>query len=108
MIEILKYKAIDKNFLMGFVDVKFSSEYGSMYVKDISLFKKGEERWLSFPSQVYEKEGKKKYKQYLGFESADHMQKFQRELFEKLEKSPTFRPAEAIPNISFTQSELPF
>jgi len=107
MLEILRFKECLKNSLQGFLDVKIETKYGIFVIKDISVFKKEDSSWISFPSQPYEKDGVKKYKQYNCFESPESMQKFQNDLFKKLEKfKGQTKENKTIP-ISFNE-ELPF
>jgi hypothetical protein len=107
MLEILKFTECLKNSFQGFLDIKIQTEYGIFVIKDISVFKKEDSSWISFPYQQYEKDGVKKYKQYNWFESPESMKKFQNELFKKLEKfRGQTKENKTIP-ISFNE-ELPF
>ncbi len=84
MIEILKFKSVSKNSLQGFLDIKVP-KWGGFIIREIGYFRKGDQRWISFPSRVYEKDGEKKYHNYNLFEDAKVMQEFQKKVIEALD-----------------------
>lgn len=50
-------------------DVRISSEYGEMEIKDCSYWKKSEiSEWISLPARTYEKEGQVKYISQIKFD----------------------------------------
>jgi|SRR5271157_2500486 len=84
MFEILNYRPINKNALMGTFDVKVP-KWGNFLIKRMSYFKKDNNRWINFPQESYEKDGKKKYFSLNGFEDTDVQAKFLDELKKSLE-----------------------
>jgi len=67
--EISHYKAINKGALIGTFNVSFEFKpYGKFTIRKMSLFRKDGQQWVSFPSEQYEKEGKKKYFSFCIFE----------------------------------------
>lgn len=84
MIEITHYKAIENSTKKASFSIKIS-KWGNFFIKDISYFKKEEQRWITFPSRPYEEDGKKKYFLYNGFEDPKMMKSFQEKVFEALD-----------------------
>ncbi len=82
-IEIKNYKQLDKGSLVGFVSVLFVDS--GFYVNDISIFRKGAQQWVNFPSESYEADGKTKYRYKCGYEDAKKKEAFQVALFKALE-----------------------
>jgi hypothetical protein len=104
MIEIIKYKAVDKGALQGFVSI-YVDKFG-LEINDISIFKKDGKRWVNFPSRTYDdKEGQKKYWAYLKFRESAHHEAFTKQLLDVVDK---YRP-EPPPDVAISQEEaLPF
>ena len=114
MIHILKFTPHVKGPLLGFLDIKVHP-WKNFIIRSISLFKKENgERWISFPSQMYEKDGERKYKPYNLFESPQDSASFQKEVlkaFDEYSGQPGQSKIEPIP-MSYpkpdSQMELPF
>lgn len=91
MIEILNFKKVDKNTLQGFIDIKIP-KWGGFYIREMMYFKKGNQRWITFPSRAYEKNGEKKFYAYNGFEDFKTNNEFQVSILKSLdiylEKNP--------------------
>lgn len=83
MIEVIKYKPVNKNALVGILDIKIP-KWGNFIIRDISYFQKGNQRWVSMPARAYEKDGEKKYYVYNLFEDINVMKKFQENIIEAL------------------------
>jgi len=81
---ITNLKPINKNSLICTFEVKVV-KWGNFFIRDICFFKKGEQKWLGFPSKQYEKDGEKKYFAYNGFESKETNEAFQRKVIAILE-----------------------
>jgi hypothetical protein len=76
MIEITKYNPVGKGKLEGTFSIKIP-KWGNFYIKKMSYFRDGAKRWVNFPSEMYEQDGKKKYASYNGFEEANVSKCFQ-------------------------------
>ncbi len=78
-VEIIKYKPLGKNTLVGYVDI-FIPKSG-MEIYGCSYHRKGQQEWISFPSKEYtDKEGQKKYAPYVRFRERNHQDAFGREV----------------------------
>lgn len=109
MIICTRFKSLKKGCLLGF---------GSLYIEkwgieihNCSLNEKGANRWVSLPSQVYEKDGEKKYSPYITFQNKDHYKKFQELILEafnkKLLEEETKQPLPEKMSISDSE-DIPF
>lgn len=85
MIQVIKYKAINKNTLQAMIDIKVP-KWGNFIIRDISYFKRSDQRWVSMPSRQYEKDGEKKYYSYNMFEDLATMKQFQEKIMEALDE----------------------
>ena len=93
--EITQYKAINKGSLLGVFSLKLP-KWGNLVIHDISSFQKDNQRWISFPSKIYEKDGKKQYFSYIRFEDQKTMQSFQEKVLEALDSYlKTHEPVES-------------
>jgi len=85
MIEVTQYKQVGKGSLMGIFSVKMP-KWGDFYIKKMCYFKDGGKRWVSFPSEVYEKDGQKKYSAYNGFTEPNVLRSFQEKCLAALDE----------------------
>jgi hypothetical protein len=87
---------------MGILSIKVP-KWGSLIIRDLCLFQKGGQKWISFPSRPYEEDGKKKYFHYLQFEDANMMSDFQKKILQALDEylSKTKEP-------TIFQEKIPF
>ncbi len=69
-----KYKALRSGMLVASVSILV--EKLSLQIHDIAIFEKDGRRWMSFPSKVYEKDGKKNYLAYIHFTDKKMDEKF--------------------------------
>ena len=69
-----QFKEMNKGSLLGFANI-YIPKWG-IEVYGISLFQKGDRKWVSFPSREYEKDGEKKYLSHLKFRERGHMDLF--------------------------------
>lgn len=70
MIEITEFKGIDKGSFKSQVSIKVP-KWGGFIIKRINVFANNENRWFSFPSQEFEKDGKKMYFKYNDFDTQE-------------------------------------
>jgi len=80
-------------------------KWGNFFIKSILVFSKDGERWISFPSDTYEKDGVKKYARKCGYEDRDMQKKFEVELlkaFDEYVKDHPLSPPEP------KQQQIPF
>ena len=85
-LEILKYIPLDKaGCKKAICDIKMLM-WGPFIIHGISIFEKDGKRWITFPSDEYEKEGKKKWSQKCHFETENMTEAFRKEFFKELEK----------------------
>jgi len=85
VVEIIKYKPVGKNTLVGYVDI-FIPKSG-MEIYGCTYHKKGSQEWISFPSREYTtKEGEKKYASYVRFRERNHQDAFSREVIAAINK----------------------
>lgn len=99
-IQIIDYKPIPNSACLARFGIKIPF-WNNFYIRDICLFSKNGHRWISFPARPYEKDGKKKYYSYNGFESREMMDQFQKTILQILDEY-TSNNSVAI------QQELPF
>lgn len=84
-IEIIKFQPIQKGFLISQVDIKLK-KWGNFIIRKVKIFEKDDKRWLSFPSEEYEKEGKKQYYFLCCFEDKGMTDAFHKLFFESYDK----------------------
>lgn len=103
--KILSYKPIAKGFLLGICNVELPS---GMEVREVTIFQKGDNRWISFPSRKYQKDGKDQFFPLIRLD-AEKMKKFQTQLLDALDTwisdNPIIAPAESKQQL---EEELPF
>jgi DNA-binding cell septation regulator SpoVG len=80
MIEITEFKSIDKGSLKSQVSIKVP-KWGGFIIKRINVFENNEKRWFSFPSQEFEKDGKKMYFKYNDFDTPEMNDAFRVQFF---------------------------
>ena len=102
MIEITQYKSINKNSLQGILSIK-NPKWGNFIIREISYFKKNDQRWISLPSKPYEKDGEKKYYALNLFEESSRMKSFQEEVLKAFDQY-----LEANKPQQTNQEEIPF
>lgn len=83
--EIIKWQPYEKGMLKGYFTLKIP-KWGGFCIQSMSYFSKNEkQRWISFPSKMYEAEGEKKYAQYCFFEDAVTIRMFQESVLKALD-----------------------
>lgn len=74
-VECMEFRSYSSGSLVGFATL-YVPKWG-VVVKDISVFNKEGNRWISFPSREFvSKEGEKAYNPYIKFRSKDHHEAF--------------------------------
>jgi hypothetical protein len=85
MIEIVNYKPSEHQYRKGSFSIKIP-KWGNFLIHELSYFKKGDQRWITFPSRAYEKDGEKKYFPFNSFEDALMKKSFQEKVLGALDK----------------------
>lgn len=83
--EIKNYKSFDKAPLQAMFDLKVP-KWGNLIIKGMKLFSKNGQRWIAFPSEKSEKDGKTEYYPRLFFEDKEVMEKFKVEAIKAIDK----------------------
>jgi hypothetical protein len=66
MLTITNYRPKTGGACLGTFSVSFPTKnWGTVTYNKLSYFKKDNQRWVSMPSETYEKDGKKKYAAYI-------------------------------------------
>ncbi len=84
MIEILQCKKINKGSMESKINIKIKE--WNLVLNNILVFKKDTQRWISFPQEVYEKEGEKKYFPHVRFDDQNIQKRFQDSVLQELDK----------------------
>ena len=85
MLEIIKFQPLQKGALQSIVDIKIP-KWGNFIIRKIKVFEKASNRWIGFPSEEYEKDGKKQYYSLCVFEENSTMDLFHKRFFESYDK----------------------
>jgi hypothetical protein len=84
VIEITKFKPLDKNTLKGFLTVRMTNV--GIEIRDIALQEKNGKRWLNMPSRSFtDANGKQSYSYVLDFFDEEKKEFFQREVLRMLD-----------------------
>ena len=87
MIQITNCRKVQKGSLQAVVDVVIPT-WKDFQIKGITIFEKGGQRWTSFPSEAYEKDGKKMFARRCGFMNQEDNKKFEEELLKAYDAMP--------------------
>lgn len=108
MIEITHFKPVNKGYVVGTFSIRVP-KWGNFCIRELTYFKKNENRWISFPSRQYEKNGEKKYFSFCAFEEPAINKSFQDKLLkcldEYISKNNLDQPENKIQSIN---EEIPF
>lgn len=85
MIEIIEYKPINQPSLKAQVSIRLP-KWGGFIIKRIKVFQKDNSRWLTLPSEEYERDGKKKFFPVNEFDNPEMMEAFRKSFFSELDK----------------------
>lgn len=83
--EIINYRKIEQGFLVASFDVIIPN-WGNIIFKKCKLFNKNGHRWVSFPSNKFEKDGKTLYTPNVAFQEKQTHKKFEIKLIELIDK----------------------
>ena len=83
--EIAKLEMVNKGSLVAKFNVKMT-KWGGFLIRECTLFKSGDKKWINLPSRQYEAEGKKKYYPFNGFDDRDMEDKFKAKIMEAAEE----------------------
>lgn len=88
MVEILNYESVvNKNKVIGYVDVKIAVKDVSMVIRKIAHLKDSEKEWFSLPTFARPKEdGTNQYLKYFQFSVPAHNDHILKEVSEKVKK----------------------
>ena len=84
MIEVLAYKALDKGGLQGIVNLKITKL--CLIFNKCKIFKKENRRFIGLPSEMYEKDGVKKYSPLVLFDDKEMSERFNRQALEAIDE----------------------
>lgn len=84
-IEILNFKSINKGHILGTCDIRLP-KWGNFMIYKLTIFEKNENRWVSFPSEKFIKDGQKYYIALCRFESPNLMEIFRKNFFIAFDK----------------------
>jgi len=102
--EISNLKRIDKNSLVATFDLTIT-KWGNFIIRNMTLFEKGSQRWIGFPSRKYEEDGKPKYFIYNGFKDRNIQDAFQKQVLKLLEPELAKQNIQQTPQ---STNEVPF
>jgi len=95
--EVIYFRFINKGSMKASFNLLIP-KWGYFIIRDICLFEKGNQRWVSFPSKVVEKDGQKKYFSYFTFQNQETLKQFQEKVLQAidiyLQKHPEGTPQE--------------
>ncbi len=105
MIEIIRHIEINKGPVVCSFAIKLPKMKG-FCIYNLTLFEKDSQRWITFPSIKFEKEGKTKYLPHCGFENHEFNDQFKKEIIIALDaylalKNPSLQ-------IQTSDDECPF
>ena len=83
--KIIRYKPIQKGCVLGSFDLMIE-KWGDFIIRDLTLFQKNGQRWITFPSRQYEKEEKTNYYSYNLFKDPKTFNLFQEEVKKSLDR----------------------
>jgi hypothetical protein len=92
MIQIVNFKPYQSGTLIGFCDAIVSKWFLSF--KSISVFQKGESRWISLPQKKIEKDGKTYFNPLIEFVDKGVNQRFQKAVIDALVDAGHLSPLE--------------
>jgi hypothetical protein len=83
MLEILKYKDVNRGSLRGTFDLKVP-KWGGFVIRDMAYFEKGDQKWVAFPTRAYEDGGEKKFYPYCFFDTPEMDKAFKQRALDAL------------------------
>lgn len=92
--QITSVRPILKGIMVASVDI-IIPKWSNFFIRQIIVFDKNGTRWISFPSEAYEKDGVKKFARRCGFEDKEVDKKFQTEFFRIYDEYIKINPLKA-------------
>ena len=87
MIEILHYEKVNKNKVIGYVDIKISLEKFCVIIRRIAHLQSGDKKWFNLPNFRRDKaDGTPNYLKYFQFEQEAHNGQLMNSLAEKVKE----------------------
>ena len=80
MVTCTRYRPVNKGCIIGTCNIVIPT-WGIEFF-DITLFENGNQRWVTFPSRQYERDGKKNYMPYFRFQNKTDAEMFADKVFE--------------------------
>lgn len=105
-IEVTKYKAVDKGAVMASIDIYIQA--WDLEIRDIVLFRKDARKWVSMPSRMYEKDGEKKYFQYVRFRDKEKSDKFNHAVMKAVDEYCAKNSMSSGPVNHYQEEDIPF
>jgi hypothetical protein len=93
--EVSNLRSVKKGSIDATFSLTIKTEIGIITINDCTYFVKNAQRWVSFPSRAYEKDGVKKYANYVHFPDPQAYSAFQASVLKALE---TFMEANQVKN----------
>ncbi len=85
MIEIIKFTPVQRDTFQSIVDIKIH-KWGNFIIRGVKVFEKNDQRWISFPTREFEKDGEKKHAAICSFEKSSTQDLFHQRFFESYDK----------------------
>ena len=82
--EILDYKPVNKGSLIAEICIKIPK--WELIINKLSVFKKGDSRWINFPSLSFQVEGETKYYPLLKFANTELYKRFSESVLKALDE----------------------
>lgn len=82
--EILDYKPVNKGSLLAEICIKIPK--WELIINKMTVFKKGDSRWVTFPSLSFQVEGETKYYPLMKFANTEIYKRFSESVLEALDK----------------------
>ena len=106
MIEIQNINPVMKKSLLATCSVYIKPWH--MTLHEVMIFEEGARRWINLPSQVYEKDGEKKYKELITFDNDSARKRFRDQIMTDVDKFLAENPNCTPPDVIRDDSEFPF
>lgn len=98
MIEISNINPIQKNNLLATCTVYIKP--WKIFLHEVTIFEKGQNRWVGMPSRAYEQNGEKKYVELITFEGDAVKKRFRDQICHAVDKyllsNPDCKPEDVI------------
>ena len=98
MIEITNINPVMKKSLLATCSVYIKPWH--LFLHEVMIFEEGARRWIALPSQVFEKDGEKKYKELVAFDSEGAKKRFRDQIMLAVDKflaeNPNCQPEDVI------------